>query len=154
MVLFFSLVAYILLVMAGVVNETNISFNKDKWTLLNKDPKYNLNYKPKRINTLALEAETVINFLPIHNQDHFWWLTAKKLNKLYIKHPNNRHNTKEYITLQKVKSKLSQSNATVTRAEKGQFVIILHHDNYVVKIDNFITSNNFQKTKVRPNKFT
>jgi hypothetical protein len=24
----------------------------------------------------------------------------------------------------------------------------------VVKIDNFITSNNFQKTKVRPNKFT
>jgi hypothetical protein len=39
-----------------------------------------VNNKPKNwIKTLTLEAETAINFLPIHDEGQFRWLIAEKL---------------------------------------------------------------------------
>jgi len=43
----------------SILNKTNITFNPDELTLLNKFLKYNLSYKRKDcIKTLALEVET------------------------------------------------------------------------------------------------
>jgi len=65
-----------------VVNNTDIAFSKNKLSLLNKDPKYNLHKKERHwltnlhkkerhwLTNLALEAETAINMLPTTDREY------------------------------------------------------------------------------------
>jgi hypothetical protein len=68
----------------------------------------NASYKPKNcIQTLALETETAVNFLPILEQDHIRWQIAKTINKLYkcnLKQTNS-HNAAEGRIKRRIKEK-------------------------------------------------
>ena len=67
-----------------LLNRTNITFNPDELTLLNKSLKYNLSYKNKEwIKTLALEAEAAVNKLPVVEQDHIRFQVAHNIKLLY-----------------------------------------------------------------------
>ena len=47
------------------------TFSSDEITLLNKGLKYNINFKLKSwIETLALEAETAVSYLPQTEQEY------------------------------------------------------------------------------------
>ena len=60
-----------------VINKTDIIFSNDKPSLLNKGLKYNLSYKHKNwIETLALETETAVSYLPTAEQDHVRYQVA------------------------------------------------------------------------------
>jgi hypothetical protein len=80
--------------------------------LLNKGLQYNLHHKPKNwIETLALEAETVINKLEATEQQH------------YRQESNNHNNTRnktEWKLITKIENKL-----TITKADKGRTIVIL-----------------------------
>ena len=130
--------------------KTNIKFSDEELTLLNKGLKYNLNYKCKNwITTLALEAETVVNQLPILEQDHMRHQVAITLWKLH-KHHNGQHhyNTKQDIqekkTLDRIKEKLNENKTTITKADKGHSIVIIPTGLYQEKVKNFVQNNDFQ----------
>jgi hypothetical protein len=132
-----------------VTNNTNIKFNSDELNLLNIGLKYNLLYKHKNwIKTLALEAETAITQLPTHEQDYIRALKAHNLKQLYkqqsynIQH-NSTHALREYRILKQVKNKLELNEAIVSKADKGNSIVILYLKYYHSKVQNFINNNNF-----------
>jgi hypothetical protein len=141
-----------------VTNNTNIKFNSDELNLLNKGLKYNLRYKHKNwIKTLALEAETAITQLPSHEQDYMRALTAHNLKQLYKQQSNNiqrnsTHALHEYRILRQIKNKLELNEAIVSKADKGNSIVILFLKDYHSKVQKFINNNNFTILKKDPAK--
>jgi hypothetical protein len=136
-----------------VINLTDIKFTEHENQLLQKGLKYNLHVQPKQqIKILAIEAETAINLLPVPDQDPVRYLIAKTLDKIAhrtIPNPpdisSKNHKSKfDKITVNKIKEKLKQHNAILTKADKGQSIIIIYNDDYNNKVQDFITNNNFQ----------
>ena len=117
-----------------VINKTNVTFTDEEMTLLNKGLKYNLNYKNKhRLSTLVLEAETAISLLPSHEQEYLWYQVAHNLQKLY-KQQNSKHTAKDFRNESKIviqiRKKLTAAKAIVTKADKGNSLIILPETDY------------------------
>ena len=136
-----------------VVNLTDITFNNNENTLLQKVLKYNLHIKPKNwIKTIALEAETANQSLPIEERNPIRYLVAKSLDKLPHKHPY--HTTaNEHRTLRSIRDKLIQNNCMITKADKGQTLIVITKDAYESKIYNFLQDNKFIQTPRDPTAF-
>jgi hypothetical protein len=142
----------------STVNNTDFTFNPDEMSLLNKGLKYNLNFKHKSwIENLGLEAETAVALLPITEQDHVRHLIAHNLGRLYGRHSDNQSfNTAKAIrekrTIQNIKTKLSANKAIITKAGKGNSLIIMYEGDYDSKIHNFIKDNNFNTSAIDPTK--
>ena len=118
-------------------------------TLLNKGLKYNLNYKGKHwLSKLALEAETAISLLPSHEQEYLRYQVAQNLQKLY-KQQNSKQKTRDFKNENKIfhqnTKKLTAAKAIVTKADKGNSMIIIPETGYN-KVKNFIANNNFTLT--------
>jgi hypothetical protein len=129
-----------------VINLTDIKFNEHENQLLQKGLKYNLYIPPKQqIKTLAIEAETAINLLPAPDQDPVRYIIAKALDKIaqktILNFPNtsftNRKMRFERITTNRIKETLKQHNAILTKADKGQSIIIVKKTDYNDKIQEF-----------------
>lgn len=133
-----------------VVNKTNIIFKEEQIILLQKGLKYNLHHKPKNwINNLSLEAETAIQQIPIYNQDIVRHQTAKKPDSLYKHQLDNydKHTHRlmfqEKTIITQILSLLNQHKATITKAYKGNSLIIIYEDEYYTKTQEFIDNNHF-----------
>jgi hypothetical protein len=48
--------------------------------------------------------------------------------------------------------KNKKNNLTVTRADKGRTIVILHKNGYEAKIGDFISNNEFTETNIDPTK--
>jgi hypothetical protein len=130
-----------------VDNRTDITFSNDELAFLNKGLKYNLNYKHKNwIETLALEAETATSYLPHTEQEYLRYQIShnvKLLYKHYSSHKYDTYNTnKERQTLYKIKNKLRSNKAIITKADKGNTIVITYQQEYHNKIKDFIIDNN------------
>jgi hypothetical protein len=103
------------------------------------------------LSNLALEAEAAITLLPAHQQQHIRYQVAHHLQKLYKQH-NDRHavfdktTVSENKTIIQIKKKLIEGKAMITKADKGNSIIVLYIDDYNNKIDNFISNNNFTRS--------
>ena len=132
-----------------VINNTNIRFNAEELSLLNKGLKYNLSYKNKNwIQTLALETETAITQLPQQEQECVRARAAHGIKQLYKQHSankqcNSNQAIKEYHTLSQIKEKLKSNKAIITKADKGNSTVILYNKDYHDKVQDFIDNNNF-----------
>jgi hypothetical protein len=132
-----------------VINMTDIVFTDEEMTLLNKGLKYDQSYKRRHwISYLTLEAENAITLLPVQEQDRIRYEVAYNLEKLYKqqreKHIfNNRASTYEFRIANQIKTKLNKDRAMITKADKGNKVIITYTSEYNKKVNNFINSNNF-----------
>jgi hypothetical protein len=141
-----------------VINNTSIQFSTDELILLNKGLKYNLPFKHKNwVKTLALEAETAIAQLPFQDQDCLRTLTAHKLKQLYKQQfgntqLNSTHAIREFHTLKQIKNKLERNEAMVSKADKGNSIVILYQNDYHSKVKDFINSSNFTILKKNPTK--
>jgi len=116
-----------------VINKTDITFTKDELSHLKKGLKYNLNFKHKNwIKTLAPEAETAITQLPIFEQDYLRYQFAQDIKQLYKqhkdKHTYNTIHMKE--TINKIKDILTTNKALISKANKGNSIIITYQDEY------------------------
>jgi hypothetical protein len=124
-------------------------------SLLQKGPKYNLHTKQQNwLQNLALEAETAISQLSTSNRNMYRKLVAEHINTL---HQNNHHqpthNTHpEARTIKTIKFKPKNNNAMITRADKGNFLVILPIQQYESKVHNILQANQFQTISTDPTK--
>jgi hypothetical protein len=136
-------------------NLTDFAFTSEEMLLLNKGLKYNLHHKPKKwIQTVAIEADRAVNLLPDIDRNYMRQLIANNIKKLVNKQKIKRdqhisiHSKYEYHkwnTLKSIKQKIKQNQLIVRKADKGNTLVIIHEDEYYLKIDNFITHNHFEK---------
>ena len=135
-----------------VINETKIEFSNEEMTLLNKGPKYNLSHKKRNwLRNLAFEAENAITLLPTHEQDYLRYQVAQNLQVLH-KQQKEQHTKQqqksihEYKIINQIRGKLNKEKAMITKADKGNSIIIIYTDDYNKKVNAFIANNSFQKT--------
>jgi hypothetical protein len=115
--------------------------------ILNKGLKYNLHNKQKHwIRNLACEAENAVTMLPPNEQQFMRYRVAQGMKHLLQqqqrqgKHISAR--TKhELKTVNLIKQKLNNSNAMITKADKGKFTIIIYKNIYEHKVMDFIVDN-------------
>lgn len=135
-----------------VINKTKINFTDNEMSLLNKGLKYNLSYKNKHwLRNLALEAESAVARLPTNEQEHVRYQVAINLEKLYKQDKNKyrAHDHKiniEKKTINQIKTKLQEAKAMITKADKGNSIVIIYTDDYNKKIYKFINDNKFNST--------
>jgi len=136
-----------------VVNKSNIPFSETEMTLLQKGLKYNLHTKCRDwLKNLALEAETAVSHLPIADRDVYRKLVAERITTLHqnSKHPPTPNTQQETKSIQ---SKLQSNNATITRADKGNTLVIIPTEQYYdSKMQDFIKANNLLSTPTDPTK--
>jgi hypothetical protein len=132
-----------------VVNNTNIVFNEDENVLLRKGLKYKLHFKPKQwIHTLAMEAETAVTLLPALDQDPIRYQVARNLERL-LRQTNGKtlnitHTHSERKVLNRIREKLKNNYARITKADKGNSIGILYEAEYNSEVETFLTNNSFQ----------
>jgi hypothetical protein len=136
-------------------NLTDVTFKDEEMQLLNKGLKYNLHFRYKQwIQTLAIEADTAINTLPEKDQGYLRQLVANNIKLLINKQKTNKDqrtttHTKrlhqEWNILKNIKHKIEQNQLVITKADKGNTLVIIHKDEYHNKIQEFINNNNFNK---------
>jgi len=131
-----------------VKNKTTITFSKEVMELLNKGLKYNLGHKRKSwISNLTLEAENAIMSLPTSEQDGI----RRQIAQIYL----NCTQTKKKTRLPELeghtrkeghkpnKTQTDHRKSMITKADKGNTVIIIYPNDYNKKVSKFITDNDF-----------
>jgi hypothetical protein len=123
-----------------VENLTNVTFTNDEINLLNKGLKYNLHHKQKNwIQTLAIEADSAVNLLPVNEQNYMRHHIAKNIQKIINKQTDqkdqritnfSKRTKHEWHTLHNIKHKINQNHLIITKADKGNTIVIMHNDSY------------------------
>jgi hypothetical protein len=118
-----------------LINNTNIVFTDDENALLQKGLKYNLHVKPKQwLQKLAMEAETAITLLPLLDQNPVRYFIAKNVERLTLnckqKVASHKNSYAEKRLINWIKEKLQQNNAIVTKADKGDSIIVIDKTGY------------------------
>jgi hypothetical protein len=126
-----------------IENLSNVTFTDNKMQLLNKGLKYNLHHQHKKwIQTLAIKADTAINLLADKDQSYTRQFVANNIQKLVNKQKtlkeqrttiHTKRNHQEWNTLKNIKQKLNDNQLVVTKADKGNTLVILHKDDYYKK---------------------
>jgi hypothetical protein len=80
---------------------------------------------------------------------------AKTINCLYQQEKNIHYNNKrkannENRIIKTIRTKLKENNAIITKADKGNSIIIMIQKDYTDKIDKFISSSQFDVLKSDP----
>jgi hypothetical protein len=140
-----------------VVNNSDITFTRNELSLLSKGLKNNLHLKQNWLQTLALEAENTITYLPTHEQDSIRYSVAHNIRLHKQQQRRHIHNTAcakhEKHIFNSIKEKLTANRAIITKADKGNSLIIYAHD-YHQEVTGFIANNSFDIDSHNPtNKF-
>lgn len=131
-----------------IVNKTNVSFNEDETKLLEKGLKYNITPPVNSYDLTLLDTESAIQTLPINIQDEVRYELARKINKT-SSNPDIK-NSSEIKISKSIRQKITDGNAVVTKADKGNTVVILDKTEYDTKIEHFLTVNKIQKLNSDP----
>jgi hypothetical protein len=94
--------------------------------------------------------------LPTNERDVYRKLAADRLETLQRKNnTNNNPNPSTHIEsklIRSIRTKLNKNNAMITRADKGNSIVILPTTQYDSKIQDFLKESNFLKTNTDPTK--
>jgi hypothetical protein len=101
-----------------------------------------------------MEADTAINKLDIRDQPYMRQITANKIQKLINKQNeknDSRRTFKEKLAaleeklIINIKNKIKQHQLILTKADKGNTLVIINQEDYDRKVNEFISNNNYTK---------
>ena len=95
------------------------------------------------------EAETAITQLPSNERDVYRKIVADRIDRLQQQNPSHRPHPETKL-IKSIQAKLQENNATITRADKGNSIVILPTDHYENKIEKFISEYNFHTVTKDP----
>ena len=85
-------------------------------------------------------------------QDYVWYQVAHNIKQVYTQY-NGNHVPKTVLKrkgkhiINKIKEKLLSNKATISKADKGNSIIVSYQGKYRTKIFDFISDNNFTTVK-------
>jgi hypothetical protein len=98
---------------------------------------------------LAIEAETAITQLPSNERDMYRKLVANHIDRLQQQNPTHKSHPETKL-IKSIQTKLQEKNAMITRANKGNSIVILPTHHYENKIEKFLSDNNFHTVTADP----
>jgi len=101
------------------------------------------------VQNLALKAETAITQLPANEREVYRKSVADSIDTLQQQNPTHRTHPEAKL-IRSIQNKLKDNKAMITRADKGNSMVILPTHQYMTKIQNFILNNNFHTTTTDP----
>ncbi|XP_050513525.1 uncharacterized protein LOC126889333 [Diabrotica virgifera virgifera] len=147
------------------INYSNVVFSNNELSLLQKGFKFNPPQSSKKqqlrnLELLGVESESILQSIPLENTEEIRSSLKVLLKKEKEAICNNRKGyhrnpLNEYKdTIKSIDKKISENNLTVTKADKGSTVVVLHTQDYHQKVTNFILDNQFLTKSVNINTFT
>jgi hypothetical protein len=137
-----------------VINKTQINFDENEMNLLNKGLKYNFCKKSKQgIFDELIAAESAIKCIPnTDTRNSLRAIVNNKIRSIQKKDTTQQNKTAsiEQRALNSIKEKLTENNALISKADKGNSIVILYQNEYVNKVNNFIEANNIVKIDKDP----
>lgn len=142
-----------------LINLTDTVLETNEIKLLEKGLKHNIstNIDENYIENLIVESE---NILLQENKKESSEVNIGLTRELvsneikniitHMKQNTENQSNTDSITLKKLKKKLQQNNTIITRADKGNTVILMDKNQYISKIQEFITKNKITKLKSDP----
>lgn len=133
------------------VNLSNVVFSDNECQLLQKGFKHNIQPTSAldNFNILGIESEINLKYFP--NNSNLKHKASDIIKKEFV---NFNKSSFELPVAKSIQQKSKLNNLIFTKADKGNTVIALTKDDYVLKTKNFIESSNFEILKKDPtNKF-
>ena len=124
-----------------VSNLSTASFTPEQLNLLEKGLKYN----PKRIiNKKDLENLAVDVSVGAKSEDNiFKSVVTAEIKKFQSNSTPTTTNTSEMKILKTIQTDLKNKDLTLVKADKGNTIVILNRFDYIAKVNNFLTPDNF-----------
>ncbi|XP_049828734.1 uncharacterized protein LOC126267492 [Schistocerca gregaria] len=143
-----------------LVNFTDITLTKEEQQLLEKGPKYNLNthITHKTIENLITETEYIIGQHEKTNTRDFnpgltRELVTEEMKQIIRRNKpsiNTNKKTADEKTINSIHRKLKQHNALITKADKGNALVLITKAEYIEKTEKFLTENKISKLTSDP----
>lgn len=131
-----------------VINYTDISFDENELKLLNKGLQFNFpNNKKTSMLSELLNIESAIKRIKISEtrESTRVIMSNKAKNLAKIQSTSRRYNTK-FSELRhaatSIRDKITEHDAVITKADKGNSIVILYNKDYVEKVTDFFNKNN------------
>lgn len=145
----------------SVKNFSDTNFDQQEINLLNKGLKFNpiINnnkFNIKNLELLAAESETVLQSLNIENKESVRDEIKNLLRnqKTNFSHHNNIPNGNfDHKLIKSIQQKLKNNNLILSKADKGNCIVIMNRSDYDEKVLKFISDNNIEKSNVKLNPF-
>ncbi|XP_050498525.1 uncharacterized protein LOC126886857 [Diabrotica virgifera virgifera] len=134
------------------VNLSTCSFTNKELDFLSNGLKFStlVPFNNKMVEEFSVDIDTVIESLPLDNisKTNLKSNCFLSLQKDLIKFNNNVNNIKtkcfkQLHLIRQLSFKLKSNNLIITKADKGNCLIIMHHSDYVQKTEEFLRNNNF-----------
>jgi len=122
-----------------LINQSSITFDENEIKLLEKGLKHNISTSDKNFDNTLLDVESVIQTLPLHSQEEVRYEVARKIDR--IKSTVTKQNTGEEKTARSIRTKAMNENALITKADKGNTVVVLDRNVYDDKVNEFLVKN-------------
>jgi hypothetical protein len=100
---------------------------------------------------LIAETERAIRLLDVKEQKAYRILATQKLKQINNS-PNysNVLQKRQFYVIKGINKKLITENAIITQADKGKTIVIINHDEYSKKVNDFISANNSRTLTKNP----
>ncbi|XP_045460984.1 uncharacterized protein LOC123671279 [Harmonia axyridis] len=130
-----------------VINFTDVHFEEAEIKLLEKGLKHCPNVFSKNdLKQFAVNVELALNKIePPENRDLEKSLCARIISKATVEDNKN-----ESLVLKQIKKKASENDLIITKADKGNTVTFLNRNDYLIKTESLLNSNNFLELKFDP----
>lgn len=131
-----------------IVNLTNVKFNTEETQVLEKCLKYT---PQEKVNDeeLLIQCESIIGKEkeePIKKQMRFE--VSRIVEEIKEKkNKQERRNKREQMQIRKLKKKIKDNNIMLTKADKGNAVVVIEKEEYVKKGIEFISNENYEEIK-------
>jgi len=93
---------------------------------------------------LVIAKARVIKLLDDKLQNPFRIIAAKKLKQLHNTNHHNATHKRQVHILKQIDQKITNSNAMITRADKGKTTVIVYTHDYNEKVHTLLSDNNFR----------
>lgn len=128
-------------------NCTNITFTDAETNTLNKGLKFNLpNLKHNSLSRGILQSESIIKSIPEQDLRNDARSNIKRSYNKFTSNASIDNTTLSFKqdrkNLLSIKEKLNSNNAFVTKADKGNTVVVMYKDEYDIKVRQFLEDNN------------
>ncbi|KAK4887009.1 hypothetical protein RN001_003280 [Aquatica leii] len=138
---------------AKFINLSNFTFSNNEENILKSGLKYNLpvNIQSKHVEFLAVNVEKVINSVEIPEANIVRTEIFTKLKRILGNYTFNKNFDSIYKTCKNLRSKIKLNNLVVTKADKGNCVVVLNKVDYVDKVLDFLSNDDFNLLSKDPN---
>lgn len=135
-----------------VINRTEVKFSENEMELLEKGFKFNCSdtHTPGNIKQLITDVEIACESLPPAQKDIARNVIANEALKIIQKEKTAIPRKSLPLPLKSIKNKIKKQDLIVTKADKGNSLVILNKNEYIEKTMNFLENNNTQEINKDP----